>query len=239
MDPATRNRVLMIGGGLVVIALLLVCGPLEGRFGGEKRGAERTPDVAAAPPPEPVVPPVPEIDPTEAAGSVIAGATTGAAIGESALADAAGAAGKGASAPAVVAAPPVPVRGAGGGSGGGAGAAKAPSATLPAVSAAGPPAPVLPTPPSAEELAASAARDFDASLPSLLANLDGESAASRFAPPVDSGPRVSPVAAAAQGFNNLSLRPCDDPGAGCRNLAPRRAAVPVPFGGGSSGPPRP
>jgi len=50
MDPASRNRVLMIGGALIVIALLLVCGPLEGRFGGGQPGidaVETPPDVAA------------------------------------------------------------------------------------------------------------------------------------------------------------------------------------------------
>ena len=32
MDPATRNRILMVGGGLIVVALLMVCGPMQGHL---------------------------------------------------------------------------------------------------------------------------------------------------------------------------------------------------------------
>lgn len=53
----------------------------------------------------------------------------------------------------------------------------------------------------------------------------------RFAPPVASGAGASAFAAGTDGRGALSvnaLRPCDDPGAACRNLGgPRSATVPI------------
>ncbi len=74
MERASRNRVLMVGGALIVIALLLVCGPLKGRFG--QGGEDQPPAVAAGPPPADIAGTV---------GMAAAGAAAGAAIGESDL----------------------------------------------------------------------------------------------------------------------------------------------------------
>lgn len=228
MDPASRNRVLMVGGGLIVIALLLVCGPLEGQFGEGQKTVEPLPPVAAAPP-------VPAIDPQALAEAVATGAVTGAVIGESDLGADIEEPAEAAARIAEAVVPPAPapvvehVRDA---------APKVADVTpkksapkLPAVSAAGPmiAAPIGPT---AEELAANAANDFDNSIGDAAKGFDS-SVVDRFAPPVDSGPRISPVASAAQGFNSLALRPCDSPGAGCQNVvAPRRAFKPPGSGAG-------
>ncbi|MEZ4355362.1 MAG: hypothetical protein R3F16_17100 [Myxococcota bacterium] len=64
MNPRTRNT-LMIGGALIVVALLLVCGPLAGRFGGRQ---SEPPSVAAGPP----------VDAAGAAAVAAAGALAGA-----------------------------------------------------------------------------------------------------------------------------------------------------------------
>ena len=227
MDSASRNRVLMVGGALIVIALLLVCGPLEGRFGGQ-RGieiVETTPDVAAGPP----EPEAPAIDATPVVETVPTEVEMDTAIGEGDLADSLEA--EPVEAVPVVPVPPVvakaPVRPP-------AKVAKAVPPTvaradLPPVSAAGPPVAVEPT---AEERAARAADDFDSSLAGFTNAVEGDGAnvVDRFAPPVDSGPRV---ALAAQGFNAFALRPCDTPGAGCQNVQPRQRARPTPAAGGS------
>ena len=51
MTPTSRNS-LMIGGGLIVIALLLTCGPMRGLFGGAPPAAVTEPPSVAAGPPE-------------------------------------------------------------------------------------------------------------------------------------------------------------------------------------------
>ncbi len=50
MDATSRNRILMIGGALIVIALLLVCGPLGPQLGGDGSTTGEPPSVAAGPP---------------------------------------------------------------------------------------------------------------------------------------------------------------------------------------------
>lgn len=232
MDPASRNRVLMIGGALIVIALLLVCGPLEGRFGGGQPGidaVETTPDVAAAPP----VLEAPAIDPTIDSE---ADARLGAAIGEADLANPIDALPVEAlpivPVPETVAPDPVPVRPP-------VKVAKTSPpkvarAEPPPVSAAGPEVavPLVAVLPTADDGAARAADDFDSSLANMTNALDrdGGRVVDRFAPPVDSGPRV---ALAPQGFNAFALRPCDNPGAACQNVRPRPKARPTPAAGGS------
>jgi len=230
MDPASRNRVLMIGGALIVIALLLVCGPLEGRFGGGQPGldaVETTPDVAAAPPASEA----PEIDPTFAGELEATDGLTGVAIEEGDLVKPIEAqpieALPIAAVPPVVAVvpdrPPVKVA-----------KEAAPTVTraeTPPVSAAGPDVPValIAAVPTAGERAAN---DFDSSLADITNALDrdGTKVVDRFAPPVDSGPRV---ALSPQGFNAFALRPCANPGAGCQNVQPRQRARPTPAAGGS------
>jgi len=214
----------MIGGALIVIALLLVCGPLEGQFGGGQPGidaVETTPDVAAVPP----VIEAPEFDPTPATEAATTGVLMGAAVGESDLANPLAAQPVDAlpivpapvSSPKAVApalAPSAPVK-----------VAKAPA---PKAVRADPP-PVAAAGPSPSELAA---KDFDSSLADATNALDRDDAnvVNRFAPPVDSGPRVT---LAAQGFNAFALRPCDTPGAACQNAQPRQRSRPTPAAGGS------
>ena len=217
MDPTSRNRVLMIGGALIVIALLLVCGPLQDRIGSDRSGTPLPP--VAAGPPEPSdaaaerapVQPAPEAAPAPAVEP---------AVEESALA------------PAVAAMPVVSDSAAGGDAGletaaaagaaaAGASAAvetaaSAPSAAaeLPSVSAAPPPSPT-------------AAAVFDDALAATsLGSARDEvgvgpagAAAERFAPPVASGPVPLGIQAAQQfGIDSSLRRPCDTPGSGCQNL---------------------
>ena len=80
MTPTTRNT-LVIGGGLIVIALLLTCGPMSGLFGGGEDATEtvalveaeiETPPVSAAPQVDDAavaVPPPPPMMHTEAYSS--------------------------------------------------------------------------------------------------------------------------------------------------------------------------
>ena len=221
MDPASRNRVLMVGGALIVVALLLVCGPGDGL-----NNKSDVPSVASAPPVVPEVPAAPSADSILAAEEAALGALAGATIGESDLGQPEEAAlpEQVASAPpAPVVVPPAPVAPS---------TAKETAAKPPRVAAQGPvtpPAPpvVLPTP---VELAEKAAGDFDKSL-AQNSNGPGPNLVARFAPPVDSGPSVSPVVSAAQGFNSFSLRPCDSPGSGCQSVIAPRAAVIPPFDG--------
>jgi hypothetical protein len=175
----------------------------------------------------------PAIDPTPVVEAATTGALMGAAIGESDLANSLDAQPVEAlpivPAPVAVApapAPRAPVKVAK------APVAKAVRAEPPPVSARGPEAavPVVAPAPSAAERAA---QDFDSSLADATNALDANDGnlVNRFAPPVDSGPRVT---LAAQGFNAFALRPCDNPGAGCQNVQPRQRARPTPAAGGSS-----
>ncbi len=71
MSPTSRNT-LMIGGALILVALLLVCGPLSGQFGSGGSTVEEAPSVAAGPP----------VDAGAALGAAASGAMAGARIGE-------------------------------------------------------------------------------------------------------------------------------------------------------------
>ena len=70
MSPTSRNT-LMIGGALILIALMLVCGPLSDRLGLGGKGVEEAPSVAAGPP-------VVEVESADAVEAVAAGALVGA-----------------------------------------------------------------------------------------------------------------------------------------------------------------
>ncbi len=92
MSPTSRNT-LMIGGALIVIALLLTCGPMmKSWFGGADRGESELPPVAAGPP-EPVEviaeEEIPMIDETGLADAAAVGAAAGAQAGQTGLVDAA------------------------------------------------------------------------------------------------------------------------------------------------------
>ena len=66
MTPTSRNS-LMIGGGLIVIALLLTCGPMRGLFGdADPAAVTESPSVAASPPEEAPSPSVAVGPPEEA-----------------------------------------------------------------------------------------------------------------------------------------------------------------------------
>lgn len=200
MDATSRNRILMVGGALVVVALLLVCGPLEGEFGKDR--VESTPPVAAAPP---LIEPEPEPE-------VVAVVPAEPIAADEGLADEMPAAVESAPVVPVVAAPVVASSG-----------SKSPAPTPPPVSAAPPPVVPIVAGPSAAELAQNA---FDA------AQDEGPKSnlRDRFAPDVDSGPSASLLALDSFGQGNaFQIRPCDTPGAACRNPVPRTVAR-VPAG---------
>lgn len=71
MSPTSRNT-LMIGGALILIALLLVCGPLTDRLGSGGSKVDEAPSVAAGPP----------ADASGALGAAATGALAGATLGE-------------------------------------------------------------------------------------------------------------------------------------------------------------
>ena len=215
MDPATRNRILMIGGGLIIVALFLVCGPMQGQFG---QGTSEPPSVAAAPPPVVIPEPVVEVIEPEIDRSAELAAAQ-------ALLDAQ-------PTPAVEVKPPVAV-------GKIQEVVKAPAPKtrraapkpLPAVSAA--PVPLLPAGPSPAELEAQAKNLFDSVSPAAFSGTP----MARFAPPVDSGPLGSSMASSSfNGFgggSGMTITPCASPGAGCSNTVGPVAAriLPAPGGG--------
>lgn len=221
MDPTSRNRVLMIGGALIVIALLLVCGPLQDRLGGDRPGTT-LPPVAAGPP---ETPDEPAAEPAPVPLAPDAATETANALDDATEEPAE---------PAVVAAVPAPrdpAAGAGaaletaaaaaaaaasaGESGTAASAPTAAASEMPAVSAAPPPGP---TP----------ATIFDDALAATSLGSAGDevgvgpagAASDRFAVPVASGgPMALGLQAAQQfGIDSSLLRPCDTPGSGCQNL---------------------
>ena len=79
MSPTSRNT-LMIGGALILIALMLVCGPLSDRLGLGGKGVEEAPSVAAGPPVE-------EAEDELAVVAEVAGAAAGAGVAASAFDD--------------------------------------------------------------------------------------------------------------------------------------------------------
>lgn len=84
MTPTTRNT-LVIGGGLIVIALLLTCGPMSGLFGSGEDATETVASVEAEieTPPVSAAPQVDEADAMAMAGAATSGAATGAGAGAS------------------------------------------------------------------------------------------------------------------------------------------------------------
>lgn len=218
MSPSTRNR-LMIGAGLIVIALLLVCGPLTGRFGSS--GDKEAPSVAAGPP-------------TDTAGPLAAatlGAVAGTLVDDPCLQSDCPPDDSAVVPPPIAPVAPVVVAAAAAAgalesSGGGSSSGAAP--VLPPVSAAGPStnaassAPLLAT--------ATAASLFD---DAMALNDIGAPAVDRFPPPVASaGNSPVNVAAAAQPFaprDGRLLAPCDTPGSGCRNVSASGSAFNPPI----------
>lgn len=226
MSPTSRNT-LMIGGALILIALLLVCGPLTGRFGSGGSGVDTSPTVSAGPP----------ADDSGAVEAASTGALIGASIAEiygAALDDTKpdeeelmGLGGVGASAGSgsEAAVPAAAVAGVAAGaavaskSGSGGGA----DAKLPAVSAGVPPvAAAAPIVAGLGALAAGggenadeAATAFDNSLASLSPL---GPAKNLFAPPVAAERGGSPQ---PFGIDDASmLRVCDSAGSGCNSLKP-------------------
>lgn len=260
MSPTSRNT-LMIGGALILVALLLVCGPLSDRLGRGGKPVGEPPSVAAGPP-------LDEVDTAVALESVAAADLAAASIAETDLAvtddvkvvddsvvvadagmedrDEGRLTTVGLAAGAVAAGAAAGV-GSAGHSGTGDG-----GAVLPSVSAGVPTEATM-------ELAAGeifsvpaavvASEVFDDSWISVMESSDGPGPAGRvverFAPPV-AAPGGSPLvlAAAAQpfGIDRGRLRlPCDSPGSGCQNLSPSGGAgggVVRPFRPGSPRGPR-
>jgi hypothetical protein len=210
MTPTSRNT-LMIGGALIVIALLLTCGPWKNLLGGGDRAGETLPSVAAAPPVE-----AEEILPT-------AGAVAGDQPDDIDVSTTAGAAG-----PQVA---PIVVAGAAAGAGVAAATASSTSSSTsspapPAASAGVPDTPVAAViAPNPAVLAAAAAlaavSAFDDAFDGGDAVFAAGSAVDRFPPPVAAGGPALALVAASQPFGTLagSIRqPCDSPGAGCQRI---------------------
>ena len=126
MTPTTRNS-LMVGGALIVIALLLTCSPIRGMFGAGDAGTSA--DVATSDAtPLPPVGAAPPVNTGAALGAATTGAVAGSQIGSADAAAVAGAASNSAA--------PVLVAGAAGAAGA-AGSSAAGSATATAAGAAG------------------------------------------------------------------------------------------------------
>lgn len=222
LSPTSRNS-MKIGAALILIALLLVCGPISDRMGG-RESVRETPSVAAGPP---VVP----VDPSGAIEAVAAGALVGASVAETDVAvPGDGNAGRDLPvAPVVVAA---------------ATAGAAAGAAVAADSGTG--GGSVPPPVSAGVPATEVAADtFDESLDKAMASRGGLGPAGmRFPPPVaasgDSGQAFASNAEAFRIDTGELLRPCDSPGSGCQNLksASITGGAITPFGSGSPRGPR-
>jgi hypothetical protein len=247
MDARQRNRVLVIGGALILIALLLVCGPLDGRFGWDRSTRSELPPVAGEPPEGAEVV-------TEVADADAVDAVTGAVpLMDEGAGDAIDLADEGIAAAVVTPAVAAADASSSGSVASSAGAAASPPPPPPPVSAAAPPpsppvsaaAPPSPEAGSAAVAASAAAagagvaaaQAFDEALDS---GGGAGPAAARFAPPVG-GDSPLQVALASQPFGfyeDSPLRPCDTPGSGCRNLiggvgpTPPNLQTPPPIYGG-------
>ncbi len=227
MSPTSRNT-LMIGGALILIALLLVCDPLLDRLGLGGKSVEEAPSVAAGPPPD-------TLEPADVLEAVAAGALVGTTVAptDAATLDAVGAVGavgaggdasdvKAADDSAVVAdagvedpgddtltaagvaAAGVAAGAAGAGMAGDAGTGGG-GAVLPAVSAGVPTTDVASDEISGAAAAVAAASAFDDALASAMASSDelggAGRAVERFAPPVAAaGGSPLALAGAAQPF---------------------------------------
>lgn len=256
MSPTSRNT-LMIGGALILIALLLVCDPLLDRLGRGGKSVEEAPSVAAGPP-------LDALEPADVLEAVAAGALVGTTVAQTDAAtpadvsdvgdvkaadDSAVVADAGVEDPgddtltaAGVAAAGVAAGAAGAGMAGDAGTGGG-GAVLPAVSAGVPTTDVASDESSGAAAAVAAASAFDDALASAMASSDelggAGRAVERFAPPVAAaGGSPLALAGAAQPFGidgGDLLRPCDTPGSGCRNLG----AAAIGGGGGGTFQPSP
>jgi len=215
----------MIGSALIVIALLLTCGPLRDWFGGAGGGGETIPPVAAGPPD----------DAAGTLGAAAAGAVAGAQLGDSDIAGMAAEevsvdadAGSGVDAADVAAGAAVAGAAAAGSaaasSGGGAATSASSAPVLPPVSAGVPDTEVasagVESP--AALAAAAAASVFDDSFEGADAVSGAGPIVARFAPPVAAvGGSPLALSAASQPFGIQEggvRQPCDSPGAGCQNI---------------------
>ena len=249
MTPTTRNS-LMVGGVLIVIALLLTCGPIRGIFGAGDAGTSADVATSDATPLPPVGAALP-VNTDAALGAATTGAVAGSQIGSAdtaavaseapesvapvlvagAAAEAAGAAAEAAGAAAEAA----------GAADEGASVAVASTDIVPpAVSASPPSVPVStstmavdPAIALAASTAAAAAFDdaFGNGFAGGMADMPAEGVVmARFAPPVAaiSSQRLAlndvdrAVGIGAEGIR----APCDSPGAGCRRL---QVAAPPPI----------
>jgi hypothetical protein len=220
MSPTSRNT-LKIGAALILIALLLVCGPIGDRMGLRGGSVEEAPSVAAGPQVDP-------IDTSDAVEAAAAGGLVGAsfeevdetdvaALGDVKTEDASSVVAAGVAAGAAGAAAGA---GAAGDSGkGGAGPLPPASARVPATDVA---SGGISEADAAVAAMAAAAQTFNDSLDSAIASHAGAGpAAARFAPPVAADGLGQSFASTIEVFDSESgdfLRPCDSPGSGCQNL---------------------
>ena len=229
MSPTSRNS-MIVGGGLIVVALLFTCGPMESWFGQSDGGAPEAPPVVVAPVVDPPFEPAGSI--AAATSGAVAGAEVGAASAAAAAADDTPDASEGIAALAPVIAATgagAAVAAASSGNGGGSGVPVA-AASPPSAAAA----PTVSAGPAIVLASAAAAGSFDDAFDDGLGSAGR--AVDRFAPPV-AGVAGSSLAAAMAadpfGVNSGGVRqPCDSPGSGCRNL--RRVS-----GGDARGGPNP
>ena len=244
MTPTTRNS-LMVGGALIVIALLLTCGPIRGIFGTGDAGTSADVATSDATPLPPVGAALP-VNTDAALGAAKTGAVAGSQIG-SADAAAVASAAPNSVAPVLVAGAAGAAEAAGSGAAADAGASVAAASTgiaLPAVSASPPSVPVsnsittaVVNPAIALAASAAAASAFDNAFDNAFAGGMADMPAAgavvgRFAPPVAaiSSQRLALNGVdRAVGIGAAGIRaPCDSPGAGCRNLQLSMAS-PIPI----------
>jgi hypothetical protein len=219
MSPATRNR-LMVGGALILIALLLVCGPLSDRFGGRDTSAGDAPPVAAGPP----------VDDSGLADAAAVGALAGASAVAPEATDAA-------ADQAVVA--PIAVAAVASGAGAGAAAANSGGTGSGGASAVPVATPVVAAPPPVsagvpDTVVAAPVVVAAAGIPAAISDFDDAPgsigpALNRFAPPVAGagGSQIAQVARSLTRNVGNMIRPCDTPGSGCVHLV----SGPPPTGG--------
>ncbi|HIF95081.1 MAG: hypothetical protein ABGX04_03445 [Myxococcales bacterium] len=215
MTPTSRNT-LMIGGALILISLLLVCGPLSGLLGSGGSSLEEAPSVAAGPP----------ADHSGALGAAAVGALAGARLGESRAELLA------AEMPVVVVAVPVievveVVAEAEDETAMDATVVAPIPAELPDVGAVGPSISDVASP--GLEAAVTAA-DFDRAMAAAAKTKAGVVTAGnvvdRFAPPVAAAPQANLRVAYSLDAGAM-IMPCETPGSDCRNLAATSAPPPM------------
>lgn len=242
MTPTTRNS-LMVGGALIVIALLLTCGPIRGIFGAGDAGTSADVATSDATPLRPVGAALP-VNTDAALAAATTGAVAGSQIGSADTAAVASEAPE-TVAPVLVAGAAVAAAEAAGAADAGASVAAASTDIVPpAVSASPPSVPVStstmagvvdPAIALAASAAAASAFDdaFDHGFAGDMADMPAEGVVvGRFAPPVAA---ISSQLLAlngverAVGIGAAGVRaPCDSPGVGCRKLQVATAS-PIPI----------